>query len=168
MSKKPDTDKSKGQTAVDMSQTAPDAAIDPFVLERVYPDPAPLLQAHKVPSANEKSVLVALDTSALLLPYQIKSGNLTEVGKAFDRLFGEQRLFVPGRVVREFTKHRDEQLANVIGALNKRRAGFSGEMPPLLGATSGYGTAASAYSELEKAQKNYAAALDELVSEIRG
>jgi hypothetical protein len=155
MSEKSDTDKSKGRTTSDVSQTASDAEIDPFFLERVYPDPAPLFRAHKVASANEKSVLVALDTSALLLPYQIKSANVTEVGKAFDRLFEEQRLFVPGRVVREFTKHRDVHLAAVISDLNKRKAGlFSGEMPPLLGATSGYGAAASAYSELAKVQKN--------------
>jgi len=118
MGQKSDTDKSKGRTS-DVSQSAPDAEFDPFFLERVYPDPAPLFRAHKVASANEKSVLVALDTSALLLPYQIKPANVTEVGKAFDRLFGEQRLFVPGRVVREFTKHRDVQLAAVISDLKQ-------------------------------------------------
>src|SRR5262249_26666651 len=79
-----------------------DTPLDPFYLEQVYPDATQLFLAHKVGDANDKSVLIALDTNALLLPYQIKTGNVTKIGKIFERLANEKRLFVPGRVIREF------------------------------------------------------------------
>ena len=84
--------------------------IDPFYLEKIYPEPAQLFSAHKVGSASEQSVLVAFDTNALLLPYSIKAGNLSKVESVFQKLFEEKRLYVPGRVAREFVKLRDAHL----------------------------------------------------------
>jgi hypothetical protein len=102
---------------------------DAFFLERLYPEPAPLFQAHEVGSVNDPSILVAFDTNALLLPYQIRAGNATEVGKVLDRLSADNRLFVPGRVAREFARNRDAQLATIITSLNKRRAPLPGAHP---------------------------------------
>jgi hypothetical protein len=101
------------------------------------------------------------------LPYQIKAGNATEVGKVLDRLSADNRLFVPGRVAREFARNRDAQLATIITSLNKRRAPLPGEMPPLIGEMKGCETVNKAYAVLSKAHKEYVSVLDKLVSEIK-
>lgn len=154
------------EVAADSSKNS-EAELDVFSLETTYPDTALLFQSHNVGPASEKSVIVALDTNALLLPYQIKAGNVEKIGEVFKKLSGEKRLFVPGRVVREFVKNRDVRLAAIIADLNKRRSRLSGEMPPLLSATKGAADAVKAYEELSRAHDKYVKALDHLVPEIK-
>ncbi|BAQ16316.1 PIN domain-containing protein [Methyloceanibacter caenitepidi] len=143
------------------------AAADPFLLEKLYPDATTLFSTHVVGSVSDGSILVAFDTNSLLLPYQLKGGDLEEITKVLTKLSDEKRLFVPDRVVREFAKHRDSDLAKVIHALNLRKAVPSGEMPPMIREMGGHEEAQSAYDDLLEAHKKYAKKLDGLIQKIK-
>src|SRR5271163_1553212 len=104
-----------------------------FALERAFPKLEDLLEPYEFPSLeNSKDVIVALDTSALLLPFEIKSGNLPRLEEVYKRLRGESRLFVPGRALREFVRNRDKKLGDIVHALNERKRQVSYELPSKL------------------------------------
>ncbi len=64
-----------------------------FALERAFPKLEGLLQPYEFPSLKiAKDVIVALDTSALLLPFEFKSGDLSRLEEVYKRLRDETRL----------------------------------------------------------------------------
>src|ERR1700752_2943007 len=76
------------------------AKSDSHILEDMYPDAHALFSAHPIPDIMDPSVLVALDTSALLLPYDMKKAtSLQDLGKAYQTLTKGNRLFIPARAV---------------------------------------------------------------------
>ena len=78
--------------------------LDPFVLEELFPDVEELFKSHVVKPVTNGDVLVALDTSAMLLPYKTSSGSLSVLGDVYNQLAKQGRLFVPARAAREFAK----------------------------------------------------------------
>src|SRR5271170_3768500 len=127
-----DEDKPKNSEqgpATKASSSEPRAKFDPHVLEDMYPEASKLFAPHQCPDTTDASVVVALDTNVLLLPYGMtQSTSLEELKKAYERLAG--RLFVPARVAREFVSRRDAALGNLIKNLNRRKADFpTSEMP---------------------------------------
>jgi hypothetical protein len=124
--------------------------LDPFVLEDVFPDVGDLFKSHVVKPVTDQSVLVALDTSAMLLPYKMSSGSLSALGDVYSRLAKESRLFVPARAAREFVKNRNNELGNLIQNLKVRKERL-GDMPPILADLPGYKEAREAGKEVRRA-----------------
>jgi PIN like domain len=103
------------------SSTNTKAADGIFKLEETFPNLQDLLQPHVLPPLKSQDVIVALDTNALLLPFELKPGNLASLESVYERLRKEDRLIVPGRALREFVNLRDKKLANLVQALNNRK-----------------------------------------------
>ena len=59
---------------------------DPFVLEGLFPDLDTLFEPHALPPITDPSVCIALDASAMLLPYKVNSASLAELGKVYEQL----------------------------------------------------------------------------------
>ena len=112
--------------------------IDPWLLEEVYPSAQDIFTAYPAPDVSQDNVIVALDTNALLLPYRMNPGNLEVLGKVYKDLSDKRRLVVPARAVREFAKHRDKKLGELIQAINDQRKRFPDQLPPLVQDVDGY------------------------------
>jgi|GEM_PF-2049451 len=100
---------------------------DIFALENTFVDPAALLsfEFESLESVKDKCDVV-LDTNVLLLPYTTDSNSLKEIQKIYESLKKEERLFVPGRVVREFAKNRAERVLEVWKALGDKTNSIKG------------------------------------------
>jgi hypothetical protein len=129
---------------------------DPFALERAFPSVEQLFESHGEISTANTTVLVAIDTNALLLPYSFKAGNLGALKDVYKKLAGQARLLLPDRVVREFTRLRDQKLSEIIQALQDRRSeGYSGDMPPILESTKSFSAVTASRAELDEAKQAY-------------
>src|SRR5262249_53000375 len=110
-------------------------------LEDVFPEMGSLLSSYDVPSSSNASVIVAIDTNALLLPYNISKDDLSALGAIYRKLSEEKRLYIPARCIREFIKHRDRKLGELIHGLNNKlsRIGVVEDtLSPLLKDVEGY------------------------------
>ena len=142
---------------------------DEFALEDTFPSAAELFEPHTAPSAADDNVLVALDTNALLLPYEIKVGNLATLKSVYEQLSNKKRLWVPDRVVREFVRNRDLKLAYLIKALEDRKSRElpAADMPPILETIPAFDDATKSLRDLAEVRKKYVRAIDELISEMK-
>jgi hypothetical protein len=138
-----------------------------FALEDAFPDISGLLGAAVFPSLKEQEVIVALDTNALLLPFEISQGDLSNLENAYKSLAAQSRLIVPGRVLREFVNLRDGKLSDLIHALNKRKNNPSLDLPALLVDASQTEKIATVSKSLIEAKKNYDTAITSVVDKIR-
>jgi transposase-like protein len=90
-----------------------------FLAETLLPDATAAFAVQKLSAA---SVLpqadVVLDTNVLLLPYRAGTSSLKQIEAALTPLRDSGRLFVPGRVAREFTRLRPTKLAELLQALS--------------------------------------------------
>jgi len=130
--------------------------MNPWLLEEVYPSAKDIFAAYAPPAVSEDTVIVALDTNALLLPYRMNPGNLEAPGKVYKELSDKKRLVVPARAVREFAKHRDKKLGELIQALNEQRKRFpSDQLPPLVQDVDGYKEAGQCLANLKKIKEAY-------------
>jgi hypothetical protein len=143
---------------------------DAFVLEQMFPSAAETLDGHTPVSTANDDVLVALDTNALLLPYEIKAGNLKALKDVYDQLSKKDRLHLPDRVVREFVKNRDAKLAEIIKALEDRKSRElpASDMPPILESLPAFSEATKGRDQLSEAREQYTKAIDELIAEMKG
>jgi len=113
----------------------PAGEVDLFLLDRLYPEAHHVFHPTSALDPNSDSVVVALDTNALLLPYQLGKGDLTDLGTVYSRIAGNGRLFLPERVAREFIKNRDRKLADMVHAIEERiskMTGWDAQVSPLL------------------------------------
>jgi hypothetical protein len=149
--------------------TSTDAKPDVFALERIFPSVENLFEPHIAGSIDSSDSLVALDTNALLLPYSFKAGNLKALREVYKKISAQKRLFLPDRVVREFTKLRDQKLSEIIQALQDRKSqGQPAEMPPLLDNAKSFPEVTSSRENLDSARAKYISAIDKLIGEIKG
>src|SRR5689334_3339691 len=92
-----------------------------FVLSDTLPDPASSL--FFVPrQINEvlADALVVLDANTLLLPYGAGAASLRDVAGTFKALCKQERLYLPGQVVREFLRMRPAKIADLVqGIMDK-------------------------------------------------
>lgn len=143
---------------------------DEFLLEKLFPETGRLLSPYAVPKANDESVLVAFDTNALLLPYQIGRDDLGAIGTVYRLLSKQKRLFAPARAIREFVRLRERKLADMIAGLNdksSRIAGAESKLSPVLEGVEGYAELEAAAKEIEKARRNYLQVHAKLVDQMR-
>jgi hypothetical protein len=143
---------------------------NPFLLEDLYPDPVDLFASTLVANVENGDALVTIDTNALLLPYKISKNDLGALDKAYSKLAAKKRLYLPARTAREFIKHRDYKLAELLDALANERSKIAvtvNPLPPLLADLEGFSDVKSAGDKLAEARKAYYKAQDGLRFKIR-
>lgn len=136
-----------------------------FLLEDLYPDPVDLFTSRVVPSADSANVMVAMDTNALLLPYTIGKDDLGALADTYRKLSAEKRLFLPARAAREFIKHRDRKLADLLKAMADERSKIAvsvSTLPPMLEELEGFQELREAATKLADGRKEYGKAQDAL------
>jgi hypothetical protein len=149
------------------SSTNTKAADGIFKLEETFPNLQDLLQPHVLPPLKSQDVIVALDTNALLLPFELKPGNLASLESVYERLRKEDRLIVPGRALREFVNLRDKKLANLVQALNNRKGNQQYELTLKLITVEQATKAASAAKTIQQAKHEYDEVITTIVDNIR-
>lgn len=143
-------------------------ASDPWLLEDVYPSAQDIFAPYAPPEVSDESVIVALDTNALLLPYRMNPGNVGALAKVYQSLSEKKRLVVPARAVREFAKHRDNKLGELMQALNEQRKRFpSDQLPPLVQDMDGYQEAMQCLVDLKKVKDAYDKAMGQIIAGMK-
>lgn len=142
-----------------------------FRLEALFPDPKNAFASYNVGTANQDSVIVALDTNILLLPYSIQNTNFPALGDAYRTLARAGRLFLPARSAREFIVHRDRKLADILKALLDMKSKLHIEGPsasPILDGLPGRDGLKEAIEKLSTAKKGYSDSIQKIHDEISG
>ncbi|GGE01991.1 hypothetical protein GCM10011390_21060 [Aureimonas endophytica] len=155
----PEKDRPKG------GAKPPANAPDHFWLSRLYPDAHGVFQPTAAVDMNSPDVLVSFDTNALLLPYQMNTGDLAGLAGVYSKIAREDRLFLPEQVPREFIKHRDTKLADMVKALEdqiSRLQGLSVPVSPLF--LEGFADG----DELLRAERSYKEAVKEYSGRLKG
>lgn len=80
---------------------SPSGELDPFLLGRLYPEPHNVLKPTAAVDPSSADVVVALDTNALLLPYQLSKSDLAGLATVYAKLAGESPLSVGPRPAKE-------------------------------------------------------------------
>lgn len=90
-----------------------------FLAEALLPEAAAAFAPQKLSvTAVLPQADVVLDTNVLLLPYRAGTSSLQRIETALTPLRDDGRLFVPGRVAREFTRLRPTKLSELLQALS--------------------------------------------------
>lgn len=140
-----------------------------FSLEDIFPEVMPLFQPHLVALASDPSILVVLDTNALLLPYTVSKEALPGLREVYEKLAEQERLFIPGRVAREFARLRDRKLSEIIQALNDNRSRINigdSQIPRILEGISGIQDLQDSAEALKGAKKRYSSSVDALIDQM--
>src|ERR1700704_347968 len=92
---------------------------DNIDLETSFPEASQVFAPFSIPPITSENILIVLDTNVLLLPYQTTQDDLQAIGAIYKQLAEQNRLFIPARAAREFAKHRDRKLADMVRTLNE-------------------------------------------------
>jgi hypothetical protein len=164
--------KAKGNAAERRSEPKPPSIVDPFLLEKIYPEAHLVFEPTEELAPKSNSVMVALDTNALLLPYSLGKGDLSALATVYSRLANEGRLFLPERVAREFIKNRDRKLAEMVQAIDdrvSRMGAWDAKVGSLLlDGFPGRDALLASGESLEAATKGYLELLRSLSEHVRG
>lgn len=142
---------------------------DRFLLEKLFPHPEDAFRSSSVPDPKA-DCLVALDTNALLLPYSVGKNDLKSLREVYGKIAQRGGLFLPERVAREFIKHRDRKLAEILQAIGVVQSKInigSEHISPVLEGLAEHDSLVKASKDLVAARKAYVAALERLSSQIR-
>lgn len=98
----------------EMKEKPSDVSLPEFHLHLRYPNATRIFEI-SVPSLEvlRSEAVFAIDTNVLLLPYKLKAERLDQIAVPFRALLGENRLFVPGHVAREFARQRENRLSDL-------------------------------------------------------
>ena len=69
------------------------------------------------------SALFVLDTNVLLLPFNLGAEAIEEIKKIYTSLINENRLFIPKRVAREYSKNRTAKLSEIHSNILRLKTG---------------------------------------------
>jgi rRNA-processing protein FCF1 len=98
-----------------------------FVLEDVFPDVEGLLYNDlRTLKKSYKNAIFVLDTNILLRPYELKKETIDEIRTVYGRLISDSRLFIPERVIREFSKNRAKKLSEIHSNILNQKTKNSG------------------------------------------
>lgn len=156
--------------ALDSNQNNENNDADNFDLETSFPEPSAVFASFSIPPLTNENVLVVLDTNVLLLPYQTTQDDLAAIGAIYQQLAQQNRLFIAARAAREFAKHRDRKLAEMVRTINQIKSRFPSidkRLSPLLVGLEGYAEMEAAYDKLLEAKSSYVKSLDPLVRRVR-
>lgn len=141
-----------------------------FLAEALLPDAASAFALQKKPVGTAlQDADVVLDTNVLLLPYRTGASSLKQIVSALTTLRDGGRLFVPGRVAREFARLRPTKLGELLQALldqSSRVVAPAEPTYPLLEDLAEYRALAEAVNRLETARKDYTRAVGSLRDKI--
>ncbi|WP_242117868.1 PIN domain-containing protein [Sphingomonas lacusdianchii] len=143
---------------------------DMFELERRYTDLSAIFKSFAGGRASDKNVLIALDTNVLLLPYNVKSKGISDLSKVFEKLAAEKRIFIPGRVAREFANNREAKLSEIIKSLrdgSSRINDLSISLPPVLELIDEGKALSDAILKLQEAKRDLKKPLDAAISKLQ-
>lgn len=95
-----------------------------FSLEDTFPI-ADELFSNDFRSLDEsfENSLFVLDTNVLLLPFNLGKKTLDEIEKVYTRLLSYNKLFIPERVAREYSKNRSTKLSEIHTNILRLKAG---------------------------------------------
>jgi rRNA-processing protein FCF1 len=98
-----------------------DDDFDVFVTNSVFPDAKSLFSSgpQSLLGIQNESVIV-LDTNVLLVPFTTGKESLEQINQTLRSLVGEERLFIPGQVAREFVKNRAKKLSELYQQLTRK------------------------------------------------
>jgi hypothetical protein len=145
-------------------------ASDPLLLEKLFPSVEGLFAPREYPKISSPDVLVAFDTNALLVPYHVGEQDLKALADVLKKLADAKRVFVPTRVIREFTKNRDRKLAEMAQALNDIKSRVQvpkGGFSPLLESMEVYHSSVKAFKALEQAKRNWSSSMDRVIETVK-
>lgn len=141
-----------------------------FSLEDSYPVAPDVFLPFKIDNIQKGDAIIVLDTSTLLLPYNIRQDDLTALQDVYSLLSSQKRLKIPARVAREFIKNRDNKLADMIHALNEQKSRLhipNKRLSPLLESVPGHNELVTAQEELSESRKKYDNLLTKMISQLR-
>jgi hypothetical protein len=168
MAGKSDGSKAQAEAKERPAQSGTEKKREVFIRDGIYPDPE---AAFRVRGANigaikDKCIFV-LDTNALLAPYGVGNKTLGEVARVFKSLVEQKRLRVPAQVAREFADNRAKRLTDIYDEVQKKRQRPVLARSPLLDSMSSYAAVAKAEKAVDEAWSIYAAALDEMLKQMK-
>ena len=141
-----------------------------LIYNEVYPEAKNIFKSPKVKIKEViKNCLVVLDTNILLIPYSVSSNNVTEIRKVFELLVGENRLFIPAQVAREFANNRPKKISSIFQQLNRKRNSieqFKIGKYPILENNSEYDNIKNIEEEINKSIKKYKKSIGVLISSV--
>lgn len=85
-----------------------------FILKKIFPNPNTILNI-KTKKIEElvKDALFVLDTNSLLAPFQAGKEGIDKIGKIYEKLIYEERIFIPKHVLREFAQNRSLKISEL-------------------------------------------------------
>ena len=95
-----------------------------FSLEDTFPD-ADNLFSYDFRSIQDsyENALFVLDTNILVLPFNLGKEAIDEIEKIYKKLIDENKLFIPERVAREYSKNRTSKLAEIHSNILRLKTG---------------------------------------------
>lgn len=120
--------------------------------------------------AIKKDCLVVLDTNVLLLPYTIGSKSLGEIKDTYKQLIEDNKLAIPGQVVREFAKNRPNKLSEIYQQVSNYKSKINKiDTPkyPLLENQSAYCSAIEYQYKINELFAKYTKELDNILKYIK-
>jgi len=88
--------------------------MDKFYLNKLFPEPDKVFSFdYKSYDSTKDDCVFVIDTNVLFVPFQTSKKGLADIKKIFETLKKADKLFIPGRVAREFAKNRGENLATI-------------------------------------------------------
>ena len=147
-----------------------EADMNAFSLEDSYPVAADVFLPFRMGDIAKGDAIIVLDTSTLLLPYNIRQDDLTALQDVYNLLSEQNRLKIPARAAREFIKNRDNKLADMLHALNEQKSRLqipNKRLSPLLEAVPGHNDLVKAQESLSESRKIYEKLLTEVIDQLR-
>lgn len=143
----------------------------PLVPNTVFPDPVAIFSWQAAPLKEVAvSCLVVLDSSVLLLPYEVMPATLGEINDKLRALVDDDRLRIPGHVAREFAQSRPMKLLELLQQINNKKSKLpkiEGGKHPLLENIPAYQEVVEIEREIANLIVRYQNALSAVTSSIR-
>ena len=141
-----------------------------FLLEDTFPEPSKLFLPSEVASANSLDVLVAVDTNALLLLYDLPPDNFKAISIVFKNLASERRIVLPARAAREFIRHRDRKISDTVKAIRDQISRINiptSDALPYFAGMEAKNELDAAKEALKSAKNKYSSACDTLIDQMK-
>ena len=87
---------------------------DLFYLDKVFPEADKIFsESFKSPSEIIEDCIIVLDTNVLLVLFDANEKNVSDIKDIYLKYKGENRLFIPSRVAREFANNRANKIGDI-------------------------------------------------------
>jgi len=142
-----------------------------FIANTIYPEARSIFSFHLEPIEKIKdNCIVVLDTNVLLAPYIIgKEDLLEQCRETYGSLARANRLIIPGQVVREFARNRQEKLAELYQQLSrKKQVELKLEKYPLLSSLKEFREAIRLANDINNKINDYRNTIDKVLAIIQG